>query len=212
MKCQATSKRSQEPCKKDAMIGRHLCHMHGGKTPCGIAAPSWKDGRYSKYLPTRLIPRYQQARTDRDLGSLTHEIHLLDARIGELVEQLDTGESGGLWAGLVAQADTAEALQQGGDKVQVVAALLALLPLIRAGAAEQAKWAEIVALIDQRRKLIESERKRLVELQQILTLEEASSMIRMIGESIKRHVSDQAALAAISADIGRIMGSTTQRD
>lgn len=30
--CIATSKRSQERCKKRAIKGKHTCHMHGGRS------------------------------------------------------------------------------------------------------------------------------------------------------------------------------------
>lgn len=34
------------------------CRMHGGKALAGIAWPSFKDGRHSKYLPAGLMGRY----------------------------------------------------------------------------------------------------------------------------------------------------------
>lgn len=168
------------------MAGKQVCYNHGGRTPSGIASPHWRDGRYSRVLPTRLIPRYQQARDDRELGSLTHEVHLLDVRIGELVEQLEP--------------PAPPPLELGPDLAPVPLDPVVVENNLRA------RWAEIRELIDERRKLVESERKRLVELQQIITLEQANSLIVAIAESVKRHVSDRAALQAISADIGRITG------
>ena len=193
------------------MRGQEVCAQHGGKTPNGIAAPSWKDGRYSKYLPTRLIPRYEEARNDRELGSLTHEIHLLDVRIGELVSQLDSKEAGAWVASLNAQSAKVDATKLAGDPAKWGQEVIALQELVRAGAPDHMKWAEFVGLIDQRRKLVESERKRLVELQQILTLEQANSLIVAIAESVKRHVADRTALSAISTDIARLTGSAVLR-
>ena len=35
-RCTAKSKRSQQRCKKPAMIGGHVCEIHGGKTPIAL--------------------------------------------------------------------------------------------------------------------------------------------------------------------------------
>ena len=73
-------------------------------------------------------------------------------------------------------------------------------------------WPDVLQLIEQRRKLVESERKRLVELQQVLTLEQAQSMIAAIAESVRRHVSDRAALSAITDDLARLMHGDAHRE
>src|SRR5215813_8022692 len=99
MQCSAHSKRSHEQCKRPATPGRHVCHIHGGKTPAGIAAPRFKHGRYSKYLPTRMLPSYRKALQDQSL-TIFGEIALLQARIDDLLQRVDTGESGKLWADL----------------------------------------------------------------------------------------------------------------
>lgn len=65
-------------------------------------------------------------------------------------------------------------------------------------------WAEIVQLVEQRRRLVESERRRLVDLQQYLTAEQALGLITAITASVRRHVHDREALRAISADVARI--------
>ena len=67
---------------------------------------------------------------------------------------------------------------------------------------------ELADLLDQSRKLVESERKRYVEMQQMLTTEQAMTMLAMVVETIRRHVTDRAALAAISADIAKLVVAT----
>ena len=59
--------------------------------------------------------------------------------------------------------------------------------------------------MEQRRKLVESERRRLVDRQQVLTVERALVLIGAIAGIIKAHVKDRATLAAISADLERLV-------
>jgi len=40
--CTAKSKRSGERCKKDAVIGMGVCHIHGGKSLVGTDNPAFK--------------------------------------------------------------------------------------------------------------------------------------------------------------------------
>src|SRR5262245_14503330 len=96
MQCTAKSKRSQQQCQKAVTPGRQVCHIHGGKTPAGIASASFKHGRYSKYLPTRMLASYNQALRDQSL-TLFGEVALLQARIDDLLPRVDTGESGKRW-------------------------------------------------------------------------------------------------------------------
>ena len=71
-----------------------------------------------------------------------------------------------------------------------------------ATAAQQA-WPEIQTLIEQRRRLVESERKRLVELHQVVSADQAMLMVRSLIASVREHVSDPAILRAISAELER---------
>src|SRR3712207_8368067 len=58
--CTKRSKRSGNRCRKDAMIGKEACHMHGGKTPMGPGSPHFRHGRRSKFLPSRLAARSEE--------------------------------------------------------------------------------------------------------------------------------------------------------
>jgi hypothetical protein len=73
MKCTGHSKRTGEPCKKDARKGREVCAAHGGKTPVGPAAPNWEHGKYSNYMttPQKLREGFQRALDDPELTHTT---------------------------------------------------------------------------------------------------------------------------------------------
>lgn len=200
MKCQA-HKTNGDPCNAQAIRGKRVCRVHGGLTPSGLASPHYTHGRYSKALPARLAARYDEATTDPALLELRADVALLDARLADVLGRVDTGESGALWTTLQNHRRDVLAAKRAGDSVAQAVALNALLETVGQGHADYRAWQEIGALLEQRRKLVESERKRLIEAQQTLTVEKAMLLIGAISGIIKAHVHDRAILAAIGRDI-----------
>ena len=200
MKCQA-HKTNGDPCNAQAIRGKRVCRVHGGLTPSGLASPHYTHGRYSKALPARLAARYDEATTDPALLELRADVALLDARLADVLSRVDTGESGALWTTLQNHRRDVLAAKRVGDSVAQAVALNALLETVGQGHADYRAWQEIGALLEQRRKLVESERKRLIEAQQTLTVEKAMLLIGAISGIIKAHVHDRAILAAIGRDI-----------
>lgn len=145
-----------------AMHGRNVCYMHGGKSPRGLASPQTTHGRYSQDIPTRLAGRYLASQSDPDLLNLKSEISLVDARLAELLQQVQHIDN----------------------------------PMI---------WESIQPMIEQRRKLVESEAKRRVQMQDMISSERAILLISAIAQIVMRHVDDTATRAAISADIGALL-------
>jgi Flp pilus assembly protein TadD len=204
MQCSAIVYKTGEQCKRRAVTGMKVCQVHGGATPRGIASPHYKTGRYSKVLPTRLAARYAEAEHDPQLLELRSEISLTDARLADLLVRVDSGESGALWQALLtARGDLLLARKAGNAKEQADA-LNTIIELISKGHADYRAWSEIAAVLEQRRRLVESERKRLTEAQQTLTIEKAMLLIGAIGGIIKAHVTDVTTLRKISADISAL--------
>ena len=199
MQCGAKT-RNGEACKTPAMPNGR-CRLHGGKSLGGLASPTFKHGRYSRVLPARLAARYDEATTDPALLELRADVALLDARLADVLSRVDTGESGALWTTLQNHRRDVLAAKRVGDSVAQAVALNALLETVGQGHADYRAWQEIGALLEQRRKLVESERKRLIEAQQTLTVEKAMLLIGAISGIIKAHVHDRAILAAIGRDI-----------
>lgn len=192
--------RSGEPCKR-AAAANGRCNLHGGKTPVGLALPQTTHGRYSKHLPARLSSRYHEAEYDSELLSMRAEVHLIDARLADVLARVDTGESGHLWEALV----TAKETYYKAPAKDKASALYALLGLIDEGATDYAAWQDVRSLLEQRRRTVESERKRLVEMQQTITAERAMLLIGAIAGIVKAHVSSRQELAAITRDIGALL-------
>lgn len=205
MQCTAKSKRSGQQCKSSAVLGTTKCAMHGGKSLKGIASATFKTGRYSKFLPTRMQERYQESINDNDLLELRTSVALVDARLEDLIRRVDTGESGQAWGEARKTLAVLREAMSSGDVPLANAAMKELDRIIARGLSDYAAWSEIGNSLEQRRKLVESERKRLVEMQQFISHERALLLIGSITEIIRHNVTDRQVLNAISLDLVRLM-------
>lgn len=205
MDCGAKAKRTGLPCRSPAMSNGR-CRIHGGKSLAGISSPRTTTGRYSKHLPTRMGERYQQALTDPELLAMREEVALLDARLSDVLGRVDSGESGAAWALLKTQFADYRKAKPGPDRD---IALSMIEDTIKQGLDDYAAWEEVRSLVDQRARIVASERQRLVQMQQMLSTEQAMTLIAAVADSVRRHVDDRGVLAAISADLGRLLSHRT---
>lgn len=203
MQCEAKT-RQGGTCKSKAMPNGR-CRMHGGGSLLGIASPTYKTGRYSRFLPSRLAARYEEMRGDVELLELREEIGLVDTRLADLLSRVDTGESGALWRSLMQARMDLIAAKRANDLKGQGEALSFILDLISQGHADYRAWAEVGAVLEQRRKLVESERKRMIETQQMISSERAMALLGAVVNIIKEHVDDRAVLAAISSGINNLI-------
>jgi hypothetical protein len=69
---------------------------------------------------------------------------------------------------------------------------------------ESTLWTEITELLEQRRKLVDSESRRLLQQQETLTSSEAYLIFNALVSVIKEHVADRETLAKIQADFAKV--------
>lgn len=206
--CSARKKRTGDPCGSFA-LANGKCRVHGGMSLSGIASPAFRTGRYSKHLPSRLAGRYEEAASDPELLGLRDDIALLDTRISGVVEALDTGESQESWTVLSATWRAFEdqwrmLLDTGEPPEEMESTVEYITKLMRDGLSQGYVWNEIRGLLKERKDLVNSEQKRLVEMQQFISAERAMTFVGAVMASVKRHVSDRAVLASIAADLGAL--------
>src|SRR3990167_2348387 len=199
------------PCRQPALANGR-CHYHGGKSLAGIASPAFKHGRYSKYLPSRLLERYQEASGDPELLALRDELSLTDARLTDILARVDTGEAGAVWQAARRALSDFRKASAAGDTKKMADHLREMESLIDQGFSDYAAWDEIGRLIEQRRRLGDSEQKRLVAMQQMITAEQAMILLAAVVDVVRQNVSDRGVLAAISAGIGRLMAANAGRE
>jgi hypothetical protein len=99
--------------------------------------------------------------------------------------------------------------QQARDTEAMARALDTIALLIRRGHADYAAWHEVYGLLEQRRRIVESERKRVLEMHQSLTVEQAMALMAQLVQIIKRNVANPAEREAIGAAIDALANRVT---
>lgn len=191
-------------CQNMPVTGSVRCRMHGGKSPRGVASPNFKHGSRSKYLPKNILSKYEELVADPELMNLRADVAIITSLLNDRLEKLDTGEAAKLWEkARKANDDIRKALND--EKYgAVVQSSLELDRIIGESITIHELLSEVQSLIDQRRRLVESEQKRLTTAQQMITSEQAMGFVAALIDSVRRHVTDNAALQEISLDISRL--------
>jgi hypothetical protein len=196
------------PCKKKPMANGR-CKFHGGGSLAGPAHPNYRTGRHSTYLPKKLGERYAEGLSNPNLTELRSEVALVDVRIGQLLELAGAHGNKRLWVEALKAFDTFKAAAAKGPEAVAPArvALTGLERILNEGKEESATWEELRETIDLRRRLAESETKRMKDLHQMISVSQAMQMMDTLITVVKTHVKDRPALAAISAQFVRLVGS-----
>ena len=200
--------RSGSKCRNHSVHGNRRCRMHGGLSLKGVDAPAFKHGRYSKCLPSpsKLIERYEEAAADPELTSLWEEIALVQVRIFELLQRLNTGESGELWARLKRTSRNLSDARRKGDDATAAKLALKLGQIIDEGNAQEDVWRELLDVIERKSELASREWRRMVHLEQFISAERAIVLITAVVDVVKQHVTDRQTLSQISREIGALYG------
>lgn len=200
--CGADTK-TGKPCEATAMPNGR-CRRHGGKSLSGIAHPNYQGKGKSKYLPERMRGTYEAALDDPELLVLRNDIAIIDARLYDLLQRVDTGESGKLWRDAqTAYFDLLEAMRAQDVKL-INSAISKMGRCLDSGVDDYTAWDEVTKAIQQRKGLAESERKRLIEARQMISVEQAMMLLASLLNTIKEHVKDTTALTAIQREFIRI--------
>ncbi len=200
--CTAQSKRSGVRCRRHAMKGRTVCANHGGKSLVGVDSPTFKHGRYSKHLPDQLVARYREALNDANLICLEDEIALIDSRMGRQLDLLQrTGINESMFVRLKMLYERFQMHTNNGKHRFAIRAINELGVLLDQGADATVAWTEINELIEVRRKLVETERKRLLDEDQVITADRLMVLIAALVDIIRRNVASREERAAVSDEI-----------
>ena len=203
--CTARSKRSGVRCKNPVVEGKNVCRLHGGKSLGGIMSPMAKNLKWSKYAPKRLYRQYEETVNDPELLSLRHEVGLVDARIGDLLSRVDGGESGALWAAAKETMANFTAAKSAKDAVLMAQYIDELETLINRGLSDHAMWTEIINSIRVRKELVDTERRRLVDMQKVLTAEQATVFAYRLLAIIDENVTDKSVKLKIALGIRALL-------
>ena len=201
------------PCKGWAMAPSGRCRMHGGLTPRGMAAGSFKTGRYSRSLPVALAAAYEEALAQGNITHLGDELALIETRTKSLLEQLQTAEPlPEVWFNLKAALAEFQAAESIGDPDAGRAALSTMADLIGKGSEQADIWDEALNLVERRRRVVDTETKRevqahaMISAEQMLTL--VGLLISVVRDAVQTYVTDTTIARAI---LGRIQDAADRQ-
>jgi|GEM_PF-4574428 len=165
----------------------------------------YKGGKYSKYLPSRLLESYTNAKDDPEILSLNDDIALTEARVTDVLQRVDANESGAMWDELSRLSKEIKLARKSGDPVLVEDLFDQMLKLIDKGKGDRENWREIGDLMERKRKLSESQLKLLVTKQEFISRQQAVAMISLITNAIKESVSDPKEKRQIMSALQQLM-------
>jgi hypothetical protein len=184
-------------CGQPALPGKLVCRYHGGMTPRGPAHPAWKTGEWSNYLPTRYREQAEEILSDPELTSVRKMIVECDLRRTELFGQLESGEAGAIWDELIATKARVDQARADGKRAEVTEAMNRLWAVIDRGANDIQVWKEIYDNQEHRRRLSDTESRRLERMQAYLTAEQVTALAYRIADlvgEVFRESKDQLAI------------------
>lgn len=203
--CASNSKRTGQRCKNSALPGKKTCAFHGGKTEFGSANPNYRHGRYAEHVPTKLLANYQQSLEDPDILNMTAEVALIEAMLKEALERMDGEMSVPLWNIAEEHLDAFLAALAKQDRGEMQTTLNALQRTIARGQGEAAGRAEVRQLIADKGRTVERERKRRLEMETLITAEQALLVVGAISDIVFGVVRDPVMVRQISAGIDSVI-------
>jgi hypothetical protein len=205
-RCGARTRTHGGPCRAHPVKGGNRCENHGGASPRGVSSPQFKHGRYSDHVPRNLAALYDEARSDPDLLALHEEIALLQARLRQVLPRTSAGEAGQVWRSLRTTWGAFKRAQSKGQVEEMTEQLDEIGRLIGKGATEAQAWDEIGGIVERIRRLTESEGKRRVQMQQMVTVDKLDVLLAQIVDAIKTEVHDVDTLRRLSQRLAVIVG------
>ena len=204
-------------CMRSPIRGRTRCKYHGGRTPRGENHRSFITGKYSKDLRRDILQDYFTALASGDLLTQSSEIALYDARIAMLLRQASMSRE--TTEMVVCLKQIQETLEQAVitaegerekevhlDRVMLRSIGQTVGTLIDDLVNERRKWEEVYQVIDNRRKLIESERRAIIDSQRMMTEQQALVLVAALVNIIRKYVIDADVRNAISAEFVQLSG------
>lgn len=136
----------------------------------------------------KLLQKYEEAANDPELVAQRNALLIVHKRIQDLLERVDTKESAERWKKVIE--GWADYKDKRGTAFERNAYQL-LDELLMGAYHDYESWRQIFEALELNRKISESERKRLQEMQQIITAEDAAKLISSLQLAIIRIFNDQ---------------------
>ncbi len=201
---------SKVQCERAASQGYSVCSKHGAGTKERPGGRPPIHGRFSKKLPASLIEQFKESVTDPKKLELDAEIALVTIRAEEMVATLS--ENRVHLNKIVKGYELLELALAKEDASLVSEGMKAMKTAINSASALRYTWSEILNLIQHRKSLVESQRKRLIENKAVLTIDQLMLLMTQIQHSILKNVDDPLTRSRIANDLKNILGNGGSED
>lgn len=192
-------------CRQTIKAKNGRCNDHGGQTPEGEAHGAFRHGKYSGALPDNLRAKYEEVREDEHLKDLREELAIIETRIHAALDSLDAEDSAQLWADINNEFRNFQAAREAGDAQAIAKSVNSLSRLIERGASVRSQWEEIGNLIERKRRLVDSERRREKALQAYVPYDQFMIQIRALSKVLREHIDDRKTLQAVIRDLKSVL-------
>lgn len=193
-------------CELSPVPGRSRCRLHGGKSLAGVSSPTYRGRGYSKYLPDTMRNDYAAALRNPDLLSLNREIAIIESRMAVIMRQMTSeGGASAAWrhADLAMRSLISVLQSSPPDPAKQADALRKLDTVIKQGYDEVKLWVDLIDLIETKRRLTETEQKRLTAAKMLVAVPQAMLLFDRLVNAVVENVSDQRQLALIQREWDR---------
>lgn len=144
-----------------------------------------------------LAEAVERAHNDPELLNLTTEVALLQARLGQLIDKIEPEESLGRWKKAQEQFKMLLDARARKDGVGFGQSLEELRIIFRDGLHDHLIWSEIRDTLKDLRGIVAQEQKRRMDMNALISADQAVGMISEILYAAKEHVSDPKELNAL---------------
>lgn len=178
-----------------------------------MESPNTKSGILSKYaFPDRLAETVEAFLLEPEAFDLKYDIAVIQARLGELFQGVDKGESGSLWRRLRESADGLRSAYEANDGARVTAYVMMITDLIDKGSSDQEKWQEIHDTMERKRRFVETDVKIKASSKNMISVDRVLLMLDLVyracEETVKLYVDEitgDKILRAVGGVLRRIL-------
>lgn len=183
--------RPGEICHCNPLKGRNRCKLHGGNRVRGPEAPAYRHGKYSHCVPQQLEVNYQAMLKDPEILSLKEDIALQRAHMLHALQQIDFKEVGVHFQQLGKHMKTLKTAIRQGKVADLNAAIASIESILEDEGRNRDLWADVQANEELIRKLVETEHRRMVDNQYMMTVEQGMGLVAGLASIVRRHITDE---------------------
>lgn len=201
------------------MNGKNVCYHHGAKSPVGAGSATFKDGTRSKYsvvFTGDALEHYERAAEDPRYIELRDEINVLDVLFFEELSRARVGEGGVLWEEIGRVWTRFQEAQPTKDTTTAGRCLGRMGEIIEEGVGRHAAQEVALDIAERKRKLTETERRRIVEegqaISQVKAMSLVGSIVALVRESVAGEENERRILARFHSGVARLVHQDVARN